>query len=106
MQVGDTVQVRTNRRRALIVGELSHERFQVEFLPDRPATRSTATPSKTSTSAAFTPPATSNRSTEACDVTGGSEHGGDWAAGGVLRRGRADEDRGAAGSRARSRRRP
>ena len=34
MQVGDTVRVRTNRRRALIVEELSHERFQVEFLPD------------------------------------------------------------------------
>ncbi len=34
MQVGDTVRVKTNRRRALIVGELSRERFQVEFLPD------------------------------------------------------------------------
>ena len=34
MQVGDTVRVRTNGRRALIVQELSRERFQVEFLPD------------------------------------------------------------------------
>ena len=34
MQVGDTVQVRSNRRRTLIVGELGHERFQVEFLPE------------------------------------------------------------------------
>ena len=34
MQVGDTVQVRKNRRRALIVEELSQDRFQVEFLPD------------------------------------------------------------------------
>ena len=34
MQVGDTVRVRTNRRRAVIVEELSRERFQVEFLPD------------------------------------------------------------------------
>jgi hypothetical protein len=34
MQVGDTVRVRTNGRRALIVEELSRERFQVEFVPD------------------------------------------------------------------------
>ena len=34
MQVGDTVRVRRNPRRALIVGELSRERFQVEFLPE------------------------------------------------------------------------
>ena len=34
MQIGDTVWVRTNGRRALIVEELSRERFQVEFLPD------------------------------------------------------------------------
>ena len=34
MHVGDTVQVRMNGRRARIVEELSHERFQVEFLPD------------------------------------------------------------------------
>ena len=34
MQVGDTVRVWTNGRRALIVEELSRERFQVEFLPD------------------------------------------------------------------------
>ena len=34
MQVGDTVRVRANRRRALIAGEISHERFQFEFLPD------------------------------------------------------------------------
>ena len=34
MQVGDTVRVRTNGRRAVIVEELSRERFQVEFLPD------------------------------------------------------------------------
>ena len=34
MQVGDTVQVRTSKQRALIVEELSHDRFQVEFIPD------------------------------------------------------------------------
>ena len=34
MQVGDTVRVRMNRRRALIVEQVSHERFQVEFLTD------------------------------------------------------------------------
>ncbi len=34
MQIGDTVQVRSTRRRALIVEEVSNERFQVEFLPD------------------------------------------------------------------------
>lgn len=34
MQVGDTVQVRTSGQRALIVEALSHERSQVELLPD------------------------------------------------------------------------
>ena len=34
MQVGDSVRVRTNGRRALIVEQVSGERFQVEFLPD------------------------------------------------------------------------
>ena len=34
MQVGDTVRVRTNGRRAIIVEELTRERFQVEFLPE------------------------------------------------------------------------
>jgi hypothetical protein len=34
MQRGDTVRVRTNGRRAIIVEELSQGRFQVEFLPE------------------------------------------------------------------------
>jgi hypothetical protein len=34
MQVGDTVTVRTTGRRARIVAELGHGRYQVEFAPD------------------------------------------------------------------------
>ncbi|MCC6178085.1 MAG: hypothetical protein IT305_22515 [Chloroflexi bacterium] len=34
MQTGDTVRVRTNGRRAVIVVALSNDRYEVEFLPD------------------------------------------------------------------------
>jgi hypothetical protein len=34
MQVGDTVIVRATGRHARIVGEVSHGRYDVEFLPD------------------------------------------------------------------------
>ena len=34
MQVGDTVLVKVTRQRALIVGELTGGRYEVEFLPD------------------------------------------------------------------------
>jgi hypothetical protein len=34
MEIGDTVTVRATGRRVRIVAELSHGRYQVEFLPD------------------------------------------------------------------------
>jgi hypothetical protein len=36
MNVGDTVTVRATGRRALIVAELPHDRYEVEFIPNPP----------------------------------------------------------------------